>query len=457
MPEVNGCDVPSNLAAWLQPFKGGFTTPTWQYVQVLVMGAILVPGRRTVASALRVMGLSQILNFTNYHRVLNRNVWSSRWLSQRLLLRLVNAFFPDGKPVVIGLDDSIERRWGGSIKARGIYRDAVRSSRSHLVKVSGLRWLSIMALPEIPWAGRCWALPFLSLLAPSRRYWQEHKKDKREPKKLTDWARQGLIQVARWLPGRRIIAVGDAAFASIELLDDVRPWVTMITRLRLDAALYNPPPRRKPGTLGRPRVVGKRQPSLEKRFARSKTRWCRLVVTGWYGRGERTLDVASGTALWAKSGHRVLIRYVMVRDPERKLAPAAFLSTDTEADPLDILRLFVRRWSIEVTFAEVRRHLGVETQRQWSDLAIARTTPFLLGLFSLITLCADELFTTRAPAVRLASWYRKSLPTFSDALANIRHELWTGSILRGSRQRPDPTKIPSANLNALIDLACYVA
>jgi hypothetical protein len=119
--------------------------------------------------------------------------------------------------------------------------------------------------------------------------------------------------------------------------------------------------------------------------------------------------------------------------------------------------LFVRRWSIEVTFAEVRRHLGVETQRQWSDLAIARTTPLLLGLFSVITLWADELFTTRAPAVRLASWYRKSAPTFSDALANIRRELWTGSILRASRQMLDPTKIPAPSLNALIDLACYVA
>lgn len=421
------------------------------------MGAILVPGRRTVASVLRVMGLSQVRNFTNYHRVLNRNVWSCRWLSQRLLHRLVNAFFQDGKPVVIGLDDSIERRWGGSIKARGIYRDAVRSSRSHLVKVSGLRWLSIMALPEIPWAGSCWALPFLSLLAPSRRYWQEHKKGKRQPKKLTDWARQGLIQVARWLPGRRIIGVGDSGFASIELLNDVQPWVTMITRLRLDAALYNLPPRRKPGQRGRPRVVGKRQPSLKKRFASSKTRWHRLLVTGWYGRGERTLDVASGIALWAKPGHRVLVRYVLVRDPEGKLEPAAFLSTDTDAAPLDILRLFVRRWSIEVTFAEVRRHLGVETQRQWSDLAIARTTPLLLGLFSVITLWADELFTTRAPAVRLASWYRKSAPTFSDALANIRRELWTGGILRASRQMLDPTKIPAPRLNALIDLACYVA
>jgi hypothetical protein len=245
MPGATEREVPSNLVAWLRPFRDAFTAPTWQYVLVLVMGAILVPGRRTVASVLRVMGLSQIRNFTNYHRVLNRNVWSCRWLSQHLLHQLVNAFFPDGKPVVIGLDDSIERQWGGSIKARSIYRDAVRSSRSHLVKVSGLRWLSIMALPEIPWAGRCWALPFLSLLAPSRRYWKEHKKGKRQPKKLTDWARQGLIQVARWLPGRRIIAVGDSGFASIELLTDMQPWVTMITRLRLDAALYNLPPRRK--------------------------------------------------------------------------------------------------------------------------------------------------------------------------------------------------------------------
>ena len=255
-----GRDVPSNLVGWMQPFQDAFTAPTWQHVLVLVMGAILVPGRRTVASALRVMGLDQVPNFTNYHRVLNRNTWSSRWLSQRLLNRLVDTFVPDGKPVVIGVDDSIERRWGLRIKARGIYRDAVRSSRSHVVKASGLRWLAFMVLPEIPWAGRCWALPFLALLAPSQRYWQEHNKGKRQHKKLTDWARQGLIQAALWLPGRRIIGVGDAGFASIELLNDVRPWVTMITRLRLDAALYNPPPRRKPGQLRRSRVVGKRSP-----------------------------------------------------------------------------------------------------------------------------------------------------------------------------------------------------
>jgi hypothetical protein len=130
-----------------------------------------------------------------------------RWLSRCLLEQLVDAFVPPGEPVVIGDDDSIERRWGGMIKARSIYRDPVRSSRSHVVKASGLRWLSFMLLPEIPWAGRCWALPFLALLAPSQRFWDTHKKHKRKYKKLTDWARQGLIQTALWLPGRRIIAV----------------------------------------------------------------------------------------------------------------------------------------------------------------------------------------------------------------------------------------------------------
>jgi hypothetical protein len=157
MPQAMGRNVPIGLAEWMQPFRGAFTAPTWQHVMVLVMGAILVPGRRTVASALRIMGLDQIPHFTNYHRVLNRNKWSGRWLSGRLFGLLVAAFVPGEEPVVIGLDDTIERRWGGSIRKRGIYRDPIRSSHGHFVKASGLRWLSVMLLPEIGWARRCWA------------------------------------------------------------------------------------------------------------------------------------------------------------------------------------------------------------------------------------------------------------------------------------------------------------
>ena len=214
----------------MQPFIAGFTAPTWPHVLVLIAGAILTPGRRTVAAALRVMALDQAPNFTNYHRVLNRNRWSGRWVARCLFRLLVNSFVPHGQPVVMGLDDTIERRWGPKIKARGIYRDPVRSSHRHLVKASGLRWLSLMLLPEIPWVGRVWALPFLTVLAPSERYAREHKQ---RHKKLTDWGRQVLLQAAHWLPERKIIAVTDSSFAAIELLNAVRRRICMITRLRL--------------------------------------------------------------------------------------------------------------------------------------------------------------------------------------------------------------------------------
>jgi hypothetical protein len=441
------------LAAWMEPFRHGFTNPTWQHVLVLLAGAILSPGRRTVAAALRVTGLDQDPCFTNYHRVLNRNRWSSRRIARCLLRLLVSSFVPDG-PVIIGLDDTLERRWGAKIKARGIYRDPVRSSHGHFVKASGLRWLSVMLLPEIPRAGRVWGLPFLTALAPSERYARKHD---RPHKKLTDWGRQVLLQAARWLPGRKIIAVADSSFAAIDLLNAVRRRVCMITRLRLDARLFDPPARRRPGTVGRPRVIGKRQANLADRLANPKTRWRRLRVTGWYERGERLVEIVTGTALWHHPGRLVPIRYVLVRDVEGELRPQAFLCTDLDADPLDILRWFVRRWSMEVTFAEVRRHLGVETQRQWSDPAIARTTPDLLGLFSLITLWAQDLHGRTTPPPRSASWYSKPLPTFSDALALIRRELWANHDFRISAATAEIVQIPQTTFNALIGAACYAA
>jgi hypothetical protein len=449
MPDANS----SRLAAWMQPFSDRFTAPTWQHVLVLIAGAILTPGRRTVAAALRVMGLDLDPTFTNYHRVLNRNRWSSRRIAGCLFRRLVDAFVPEG-PVVIGLDDTLERRWGAKIKARGIYRDPVRSSHGHFVKASGLRWLSVMLLPHVAWAGRVWGLPFLTVLAPSQRYASERQ---RRHKKLTDWGRQTLLQVARWLPGRQIIAVADSSYAVIDLLNAIRRRICMITRLRLDARLFDPPARRRPGTVGRPRVIGKRQSTLAERLANPKTRWRVLKVTGWYGRGERVVEIVSGTALWHHPGRLVPIRYVLVRDVAGELRPQAFLCTDLDADPINILRWFVRRWSIEVTFAEVRRHLGVETQRQWSDPAIARTTPALFGLFSLIALWAHDLYAGATPRPGAASWYRKPLPTFSDAIAAVRRELWTSHNFDMPKINPDLVKIPRATINLLINAACYAA
>src|SRR6186713_2727359 len=395
--------APQVLTVWLSAFRDCFTAPVWNHVLVLVAGAVLAPGKRPVSQALRVMGLAAKPGFARYHEVLSRARWDGRVVAHKLLAQVLDAFLPAGE-VVIGIDDTIERRWGAKIKARGIYRDPVRSSHGHFVKASGLRWLCVMLLAPVPWADCVWALPFLTVLAPSERYatgrGQRHKK-------LTDWARQALLLTVRWLPGRRLIVVADSSFAAIGLLRDLRQRLCMISRLRLDAGLYAPPPPRRPGMRGRPRVKGARLPSLADRLADPATRWRRTRVDQWYGRSERRLDIASGTALWHHPGMRVPIRWVLVRDPEGEKEPQAFLSTDLEADPVDILRWFVRRWRVETTFEEARRHLGLETQRQWSDLAILRTTPALLGLFSLVTLWAARLEADRGLSPECVRWYPK--------------------------------------------------
>ena len=445
--------APNILATWMAPFAAYFTRPTFANLLVLVAGAILSPGRRTVASALSSVGLRQAAAFTNFHRVLNRSRWSGRAVARCLLGLLVTAFVPSG-PVVVGIDETIERRWGPKIKARGIYRDPVRSSHGHFVKASGLRWISLMLLAPVPFAGRVWGLPFLTVLAPSERYAQERR---RRHKPLSDWCRQLLLLVARWLPERQLVAVADTSYAAIDLLAAVCRHLTVITRLRLDARLFDPPPPRRPGTKGRPRVAGARQPTLIQRLADSKTAWQRVKVTDWYGQGERQLDIASGTALWYHPGKQVAVRWVLVRDAAGAFEPQAFICTDEATTPVDVLRFFVRRWSVEVTFAEVRRHLGVETQRQWSDLAIARTTPCLLALFSLVTLWASDLSARGLISPRRAAWYAKPGLTFSGAIAAVRRQLWIKAAFSTSRLDRDMVKIPKTLRDSLINAACYPA
>jgi DDE superfamily endonuclease len=442
------------MAAWMAPFAPLFTRPTFANLLVLVTGALLVPGRRTVAAALSILGLREAGDFTNFHRVLNRGRWSSQALARTLLGLLVTALVPTG-PVVIGIDETIERRWGRKIAARGIYRDPVRSSKGHFVKASGLRWISLMLLAPVPFTRRVWALPFLTALAPSERFARERG---RRYKLLTDWARHLLCLVARWLPERAVVVVADTTYAAIELLAAVRARLTLITRLRLDARLFDPPPVRRPGRRGRPALTGGRQPTLCERVADPKTAWQRVTVTGWYGDSARELDIASGTALWYHPGlPPVSLCWVLVRDIVGEHEPQAFLCTDQATEPLDVLRLFVRRWSMEVTFAEVRRHLGVETQRQWSDQAIARTTPSLLALFSLVTCWANELCARGLVMPRQAAWYPKRDLTFSDALAAVRRQLWIAQLSSTSRAKANVAEIPSTVLACLTDAACYPA
>jgi hypothetical protein len=447
--------IPSELAPIILAFQPLMLNRTWQHAVVLLVGAILAPGKRTISSLLRITGRHQERAFQNYHRVLNRATWNLRRGSEILLRLLVQHFAPKG-PLLFGIDDTIERRWGPKIRARGIYRDPVRSSKSHFVKASGLRWLSLMLLVNVSWAKRVWALPVFTTLAPSERYYATGK---RRAKTLLDWARQQAFQLRRWLPHRTLILVADGAFAALDFLEQLRTVsIVCVTRLRLDAQLYEPAPPRPRGRPGRPRIKGRRLPSLQQRLTDPKTRWSKRTLPDWYGGGQRCIEFCSGTAIWYRGGlPPAHIRWVLIRDPEKRFDPIALLSTDPALAPLDIVTFYVRRWQIEVTFEESRAHLGVETQRQWSDKAIARSTPLLLALFSIVTLMASSLTTGNRLRIQQTAWYHKLNPTFSDALAVVRKHLWSNPDFFMSLSKSDSTKFPAQLLECFSCALCYAA
>ena len=393
--------LPPAIIHFMSNFASLFSPRVWPHAQVLLTGALLAPGNRTVSALLRVMGLDHRADFQTYHRVLNRCVWSPLAGSRRLVQMLVATFAPRGR-LVFGLDDTIERRRGASIAAKGIYRDPVRSSQGHFVKASGLRWLSLMLLVPVSWADRVWALPFLTVLCPSERYYHARG---RTHQPLLARAQPMLRLLARWLPTRSLVVVADHAFSALAFLDAVRHQVAVITRLRLDAALFEPAPPRRPGTVGRPRCKGDRLPTLQARLDDPNTPWQELTINAWYATGKRTLQIVSDTAVWYHAGlPPVPIRWLVVKDPNGQVPPQALLSTDETITPKQMLTYFIQRWTVETTFEEARAHLGMETQRQWNDQAMARTTPVVLALFAIVALLADTLNKKTACRVRQTAW-----------------------------------------------------
>ncbi len=367
---------PTILAAFL-PFSSVFLTSTTRTKGfLLAFGAVLCRGGRTVCSVLRTLGLSGENTFNKYHQVLSRAAWDCKKASKTLLQQIVS----DDQEVVIAIDGHLERRGGKKIRAKGCYRDPVRSSKKHIVKSFGLKWLSMTVLKKFEWSKRSFALPFLTVLAPHHK--SEMAKN-RPHKTLLDWAEQMVIQVRRWLPNRRIILVGDGEFATASLAwVCLKQKVALVSRLRLDARLFDfSKPRTGPG---RPAKKGKRLVTPKQALEMEGLDWQEIKV-GWYGGKTRKVLTLTSTVLWHVSGYDpVPIRFVIVKDHLGSFQPVILMSTDVTLTIQRIIEVFVDRWSIEVTFREARDHLGVETQRQWSDKAIIRTTPVLFALYSII-------------------------------------------------------------------------
>jgi hypothetical protein len=450
-------NLPPEIMTILSKFAPLFSERVWVWAQVLTIGAILAPHRRTVTATLRIMGLGQDRWFQNYHRVLNRAKWSSLASSRVLLMLLIAAFVPGNEPIVLAADETLERRRGAKISGISCFRDAARSSRKNQVKSFGLRWVNMALLVPVPWSARIWALPFLSVLSPSKA---TNEAEGRRHKTSIDWVMQMITQVHRWLPNRPIVLVVDGAMAALKLgrrCAALKGSVTYVTRLQWNARLFDTPPRRQPGQRGRNRVVGARQPKPQDWLVDPATLWQRGEVA-WYNGRRHTVEFVSQVALWYTYGVPPLWgRWVVVRDPQGKLEPCVLFATDPTATPEQIIAWYVARWSQETTFQEVRAHLGFETQRQWNTLAVARTSPAILGLFSLVTLLAHHLLATDSLPVRSTAWYDKSSATFSDVLAFVRSYLWTHTDFPRTAAQPCSVKIPVPILDVWLDALSYAA
>jgi hypothetical protein len=404
----------------------------------LATGALLCLNRRTVCAALRAVDGAADKGFSRFHRFLSQAAWSGLTGSRTLLGLLLAAFVANGQPMVVVVDDTIERRRGQQIRAKGIYRDPVRSSRGFFVKVEGLRWLSFQLAVRPGFASRTWGLPFLTVLCRSER---ADAKRQRRHQTVPEKAAWGMRLIARWCPGRRLVMVGDGAFASLALFRTLRSDAVCVARCRMDARFFNPPSPRQSGQKGRPRVVGTRQLTPKTRSVRKATKWVRMTIPGWRaadGTMGRDVDVTTGTALWNAHGITLPVRWVLTRDPTGRAETRTFVCSEPQRSAAEILTWYAMRWAGEVTFEEARRHLGVETQRQWSDLAIQRTTPLLFGLFSLVTLWTSDLAARTGTLPMLgAAWYKKPDPTFADCLAAIRRILWAEEAVRPLLWRDD--------------------
>lgn len=526
--------IPEVILTLIANFAIVFNAPTWRHAQTLLIGAILCPGKRTVTAALQVMGLAQEANFSKYHRVLNKSKWDS-WLLVKILLGLLIPLVPKSCPILIAMDETLERRKGKMITSKGCYRDACRSSKSLVVRCFGLKWQCAALLIKLPWNDRYWAMPFMTVLCVAKTYDSKtngyniitmNKKSTKlavaalgyykkslyyfdtatntnvvldeklsrkllkgikanmaANKKLTiikqniqqlgkkdmsaltetcgirkiphrssvDYALLMMVKISQHLK-RPWIFIGDGGFASIKLgWACSRRDVTLISRLRKDAALYEPAPESASGKRGRKPQKGVKAKSLNELIQQSYLAWQEQEVT-WYRGIKKTVALYSGTNLWYKAGNKPLpIRWVLVKDLESGNIES-FFSTNQDLPPAQIVEYFVLRWNLETTFEEARAYLGVETQRQWSKNAINRTTPVLLGLYSLVCLIAYKLTASGQIPVLEVAWYGKNnQATFSDVMRFVKQAIRREKFINKSWINDDVVQIPLSEFEDLIN------
>lgn len=415
--------LPAAILTILQSFANIFSNKrSWTLACFLFAPLVMVKGGRTVCRLLRFLGLKGDKAFDKYHKLLNRANWNMLLGSGILLKKIVE----DDKTVRIAIDEHIERRRGPKIKALGCYRDPILSTNRRKVKSFGLKWMGVAVLKKFSWSKNVFALPFLTILTRSK---ESDRRAGLRHKTTTDWMCQIVKRLKRWLGDKRIVIVTDGGLTSIEMaLTCLKNNIHWITRLACNTRLYDFPPENNPRP-GRPRVRGVKLEKPKVMLSRNDLPWKKLSVR-WYGGIIKTVEHVTFTCIRYVDGFTPApVRIVLLRDPLGEFESIALMgvSHDMSLTALEMIEQFVSRWNIEVTFRESREHLGIETQRQWSDKAIARTTPILFSLYSLILLIADRLNISEPITPNATAWYPKNHITFSDALTKVRKHCWQNS------------------------------
>lgn len=408
-----------------------FSEPTARRMAALTVGALLTSGRHTVTGMLTSARCVVSGHYSDYHRVFSRASWSL-WTLGKILARAILAWVPADEPVVVAIDDTTAQHRGKKVYGKGCHHDAVRSAHQQIVFKWGHRWVVLAVMVKFPFARRRWALPVLvALYRPEELDRKEHRQHKTSP----DLARQLIAVLIRWFPGRKFVFLGDGGYASHELAAFCqRHHATLVSRFHKDANLYAPPPARRPGQNGRPRLKGRKLASPERVVKRSRLR---KTTVEWTSGTTRRVGLVSGTGHWYKGGQGLVeVRWVFVHPLDGRHRDEYFYTTDVSLSPEQIVGYYTRRWSIETTFQEIREHLGFETTRQWAAKSVLRTGPWLLGLFSVVCLVFANHARTHKVHVAQEPWYRKTEPTFSDALVTVRERIWSETVLKqapGSR------------------------
>ncbi len=410
--------IVASFGELLYRFMGCFTAPSFETFCTLMSGWVLNLGRHSVTATVRAAGAVGSKHISSFHRFFSQARWARDELGL-VLLRLVEPLVPVDEPVVVAVDDTLGRHTGKRIAAASMHRDPLLSTAVKPLFHWGHLWV-VMGI-TVKAFDKTWCLPVLARLYRSKKRCAQ---DGHPYRKCQQLAAELLRRLANALPDRQLILVGDAAYTNSSLIKGRPSNVTILGRSRLDAAIYEPPPPRRPGQMGRPRVRGAKLLSPQEQAAAPKAPWRRIKVTV-YGKTVwvRVLVI---DALWYVAGGSELMRLVLVRGFPGHKRDDVFVSTDEAMSAADIIETFALRWSIEVTFHDAKGKLGFEAPQNRNEQAVERTAPMALWCYSLTVLW---YLTTgqRLPIAHTASvlpWYPKAAPTFSDMLATLRRASW---------------------------------